>query len=62
MSDQKVGRPIVRGVNGSDELIQCRVPGEMKAHWFDHVKKSDEYETLTDLVIDSVNEKTGYVE
>ena len=57
-----VGRPIVRGRNGSKTNLHCRVPEEMKEHWERHVDESDRYSTLTDLVIETLNEKTEYPE
>ena len=61
-SNTIVGRPIVRGRNGSKETLHCRVPEEMKAHWAKFVEDDPDYDTVTDLVIDVLNEKTGYQE
>lgn len=57
-----VGRPIVRGRNGSKTTLHCRVPEEMKDHWEEFVKDRPEYKNLTDLVIEALNEKTGFEE
>jgi hypothetical protein len=61
-STAPIGRPIVRGNNGSKATLHCRVPEEMKGHWTKFVEKDFEFENLTDLVIETLNEKTGFTE
>ena len=34
----------------------------MKGHWTKFVEKDFEFENLTDLVIETLNEKTGFTE
>lgn len=59
-SPKRRGQPVKRDEEGSREFIHLRIPRDNK-RFLKRIAKIKGFRTLTDLILESVNEKYGYV-